>query len=619
MLLAVASANDQLHAQSSPPVQLSVDAREAPRGVWHARMSLPALPGPLTLVYPKWIPGQHRASGAVVNLVGLKFSAGGKPVAWRRDAEEMFAFHFEVPAGAKELEAAFDFLATPKDSGYPLAESTTSQLAVLNWNQVLLYPQGQASDDITFAARLQLPPHWRFATALPVASQAGDEIAFKPVSLTTLVDSPVLAGANFRSVNLNEGQTPAHEIEMASDSVAALEMKPELVATYGRLVDEAGTLFGARHYTSYRWLVTLSEHTAHFGLEHHESSDNRVGERELLTAGGRRHLAGLLAHEYVHSWNGKHRRPAGLATPNYQEPMHGELLWVYEGLTEYLGIILAPRAGLWTPDDFRDTLADMAASMEHTTGRAWRPLIDTAVGAPVAYGSPRQWRAYRRGTDFYIEGPLIWLEADVIIRRQSQGQRSLDDFCRAFFGGQSGPPAMKPYTFDDVVSALNSVAQYDWVGLFNRRINVATPHAPLDGIANSGWNLVFSDQPNIDVTDREEQNKGIDLTYSLGLRLKDDGVIDDVIPGLPADKAGLAPGMKLIAVNGRKWSAIVLRTAVGESNLTTGPLVLLAENDDFYNTYTLDYHGGNRYPHLERDASKPDLLAEIIKSLATKP
>lgn len=616
-MLAVTAVSD-VRGQSEPPMSLAVDAREAPRGLWHARMTVPVKPGPLTLVYPKWIPGQHRPSGAVVNLVGLKFSAGGKPITWRRDEEEMFAFHLEVPAGTTELHVAYDFLAPAAGGGYPLAESTTSQLAILNWNQVVLYPRGKRSDDIKFAARLQLPPGWKFATPLPFAFQAGDEVSFLPVSLTTLVDSPVLTGAYLQSVKLNEGQSPAHTIDMVSDSAVALEMKPELAAKYARLVDEAGALFGARHYTTYHWLVTLSEFTAHFGLEHHESSDNRVGERALLTEGGRRDLAGLLSHEYVHSWNGKYRRPAGLATPDYHQPMKGELLWVYEGLTEYLGMVLAPRATLWTPDEFRDTLANMAANMDHTAGRNWRPLADTAVGAPVAYGSPRHWRAYRRATDFYIEGPLIWLEADAIIRSQTDGRSSLDDFCRKFFGGESGPPTMKPYTFEEVVTTLNSVAPYGWADFFHRRINLVTERAPLDGIQNSGWKIVYNDKPNTDIADREESSGGTDLTYSIGLRVNREGAIDDVVPGLAADKAGLAPRMKLIAVNGRKWTGKLLREAVAATKSSNTPLELLAENADFYKTYSLDYRDGQRYPHLERDSSKSDLLSEIIKPQAAK-
>ncbi|MEX2316119.1 MAG: hypothetical protein WD669_03140, partial [Pirellulales bacterium] len=561
----------------------------------------------------------HAPTGPIVNLVWLKLSAGGKPVTWRRDAEEMYVVHCEVPAGASELEASFDFLTPSETGGYTSAASTTSQLAMISWNQVVLYPRGKASDDVTVAARLRLPSGWKFGTALPIASQSPDGIVFKPVSLTTLVDSPVLAGMHFRTIKLNEGQSPAHQIDMVSDSAAALEMKPQSVAQYQNLVNEAGALFGARHYTNYRWLLTLSDHTAHFGLEHHESSDNRVGENALSTDGGQRDLAGLLAHEFVHSWNGKYRRPAGLATADFGQPMKGELLWVYEGLTEYLGVILPPRSGLWTPEVFRDTLAAMAASMDHTTGREWRSLADTAVAAQFLYRSPREWRSYRRGVDFYIEGTLIWLEADVIIRRESRGQRSLDDFCKKFHGGTSGPPSVKPYTLEEIVSTLNSVAAYDWKGFFDRRVYSAEPRAPLEGITGGGWKLVYNDQPNIDMKDREERYSSSDLTYSLGMQVNEDGVIGDVVPGLPAYRAGLSPGMKLIAVDGRKWSAEVLRAAVKGSKGESGPPQLLAENGEFIKSYSLDYREGERYPHLERDASKPDVLSEIIKPRGAKP
>jgi predicted metalloprotease with PDZ domain len=363
-------------ADGPRPVTLDVDAREAPLRIFHARLVIPAAPGPLTLVYPKWIPGEHGPTGPITDLAGLKFSAGGTPLAWRRDPVDMWALRCDVPAGADAVEVALDYLSPGETAGFSSGASATSKLALLSWNQLLLYPQGRNTDDIVYAASLTLPAGWKYGTALPVAREAPGRIEFAPVPLTTLVDSPVLAGQHFRTVVLAEG-APPHRIQIAADSAAALEMTPAHLAQFQALVAETGALFGARHYRHYDFLLTLSDHTAHFGLEHHESSDDRVAERSLVNDDKRKMLARLLPHEMTHSWNGKYRRPAGLATPTFQEPMKGELLWVYEGLTEYLGSVLTARSGLLTPEQYREALALTAATMDIQAGRSWRPRADT--------------------------------------------------------------------------------------------------------------------------------------------------------------------------------------------------------------------------------------------------
>jgi predicted metalloprotease with PDZ domain len=433
------------------------------------------------------------------------------------------------------------------------------------------------------------------------------------VSLTTLVDSPVLAGEYFKAVPLDSSGGDV-ELDIAADSAAALAITPEQTEALRRLVQQADALFGARHYDRYRFLLTLSDNVAHFGLEHHQSNDTRMPERTFLEAALGRLGLWVLSHEYVHSWNGKYRRPAGLATANFQDPMQGELLWVYEGLTEYLGNLLAARSGLWTPEQYEDRLANVAADLDHRPGRAWRPLVDTTVAAQLLYGSPREWGAYRRGVDFYDEGLLIWLDADTLIREQSQGRRSLDDFCRAFHGGASSSPMVKPYTFDDVVKALNDVLPYDWRSFLNARVNATSEHAPLAGVERSGRRLVYNDTPSRYLQDEEQWGdaKVADASYSIGMRIKEDGELQDVIPGMPAFQAGLAPGMKLIAVNGRRFTSDVLRDALQPTSAASATVTLLIENQDFFTPYSFTYQGGLREPHLERDASKPDLLGTII-------
>ena len=613
-LLAAAAA-----AEPNPPVKLDVDATDAARNILHARLQIPVQPGPLTLVYPKWVPGDHAPTGPIADLVGLKLSAGDKPVEWRRDDVDMYAFKLDVPAGAHSLEVRLDYLPPPSADGSASGASTTAQLADISWNEVLLYPKGAKASEIQFAPTLRLPPGWQYGTALLPSGQAGGAIQFQPVSLETLVDSPVIAGAYFRTVALTPDQQPPHFLCIAADSAAALELKPEDRRHFSHLTAETGALFGARHYRAYHFLLTLSDHVAHFGLEHHESSDNRTGERYLIDPDLLKLQAGLLPHEMTHSWNGKYRRPAGLATPDYQQPMKDELLWVYEGLTDYLGEVLAARCGLWHDDDFRQWLALQAAKLDDEPGRTWRPLVDTTIAAQLLYDARKEGNAWRRGVDFYPEGALIWLEADVLIRQQTQGRRSLDDFCKEFCGGASGPPKVVPYTREDVVATLNEVAPYDWQQFFQTRIYDITPRAPLGGLEGAGWRLVYSNTVPPLLKAAESAQKFTDLRFSLGLILKEGGAVQDVVPGSPADKAGVAGGMKLLGVNGRRWTPEILRTAVSASTTNSAPIELLVENDDYFKSCKVDYHGGERYPWLERDTTKPDLLTAILKPLTPAP
>ena len=605
-------------------ITIVVDATEAPRKILHARLTIPiARAGPMTLLYPKWIPGEHGPTGPITDLAGLKFMAAGKTIPWRRDDIEMYAFHLEIPTGVLSIEATLDFLLPAATEGFSSAASSTANLVVLSWNQVLLYPEGYGSDDLIYDASLRLPAGWQFGTALPLDTSARvsgntGTVNFRPASLTTLVDSPVIAGSHFKTIRLTESTAPSFQIDMVSDSDAALEMSAEQIANYRQLVLETNALFGGHHYSHYHFLYTLSDNVAHFGLEHHESSDDRVAERTLLDESLRKASADLLPHEFVHSWNGKYRRPAGLATPDYEQPMKGELLWVYEGLTEYLGSILAARSGLRTVEDQRAHLAAIAAYLDRYPGRTWRPLIDTTVAAQLLYNASSAWSAWRRGVDFYDEGELIWLEADTIIRQQTKGARSLDDFCRRFHGAPNTEPMVKPYTFDDVVNTMNDVAPYDWRTFFTKRLNSLDPRAPLGGITNGGWRLIYNDVQSDYQKAIEGSNKGADFSYSLGLKLNDEGGIRDVVPGMPAAEAGIGPGMKILAINGRAFSTDRLHEALREGKSTRAPLELTVENGDFSKTYRIDYHGGERFPHLERDASRPDLLQQIIKPLQAR-
>ena len=591
-------------------IQVSVDARDAPRKLIHVQLTIPANPGPLTLLYPQWIPGEHGPTGPINDLVNLRFHAKNQTIPWRRDSTNLYAFHVTVPTGATALDAAFDFISPTDASGFSAGSSMTTELAVLSWNQYVLYPQGTVADQLRYQAKLRLPHEWHYGTALGVAKESGDEVEFGPVSLTTLIDSPVSTGAHYRTVELGTVDGAPHYMHIAADSERALAITPETIEHYRKLIAEAGALFGPRHYRSYHFLLTLSDHVASFGLEHHESSDDRLDERMLIDDVLLHYHAELLPHEFVHSWNGKYRRPAGLATKNYDEPMKGDLLWMYEGLTEYLGSVLAARSGLETPELFRDRLAYVAAHLEHETGRSWRPLADASISGQLLFDARAEYATLRRGLDFYGEGQLVWLEVDTLIRKLSHGTKSIDDFCRAFYGGEAGA-SVNPYALDDVVAALNRVQPHDWAAFFRQRVDAVETRAPVAGLENGGWKLTYNDKRSDYWATTEDEEKVTDLMLSLGVSVKSEGLVEDVAIGGPVQKAGVAPGAKITSVDGRAFSPTVLREAAASGEAVE----LTVRNGEHISTHKVDYHGGERYPHLERENGKPDLLAEIVRAV----
>jgi predicted metalloprotease with PDZ domain len=617
LILAMITAAGPLRAQTPPgTIRLAVDASNAPQKILHVHEQIPVQAGDLTLYYPEWIPGEHMPDGPIINVAGLKFSAAGKTIPWRRDLVDMFALRLEVPPGANSLDVDLDFLLSAAASGFSAGASATASLNVLSWNQLLLYPKGYAVHDLIFVPSLKLPSGWMFGTALPGPQQNGETIDFSALPLDALVDSPVLAGRFFRKIDLTPGQDPDHEMDIAADSQAALAMTPEMELHFRQLVLETGALFGVRHYRDYHFLITLSDDVAHFGLEHHESSDDRTSERSLIDEDERIEFAGLLPHEFVHSWNGKYRRPAGLATPDYQQPMKDDLLWVYEGLTEYLGSVLTARSGLLSEEQAHEALAYLAATYEHRPGREWRPLQDTADAAPFLYDAGIDWANWRRGTDFYEEGELLWLDVDTTLRRLTNDQKSMNDFCKAFYGGPGGEPALKTYTFDDVVAALNALAPYDWNGFLRAHLDSPAPSTPIEAVENGGWKLVYNAQPNEMESNTSEVNHIVDLSFSIGLSMRDDGSVYDVTHGGPAYNSGLGPGMKVVAVEGEQFSPEALNAAIDAAKVAKAPIHLLVANGAQFQTYSIDYHGGVEYPHIERENNRPDYLSEILRPLA---
>jgi predicted metalloprotease with PDZ domain len=620
--LAIALVSIPVLAFGQARMRLDVDAREAPRRILHARLNIAVAPGPLTLVYPKWLPGTHAPTGPIADLVGIRMSANGQAIDWRRDSIDLYALRLVVPAGVSSLDVSLDMLSGLPDGQFASPASLTTELALIKWSQLVLYPATVRPDDLEVEASILLPEGWQFATALtergsPVINASGP-VRFAPVSLDTLVDSTLLAGRHFRRLSLDESSRPV-SLAIAADRAEALKVTPETEAHLRRLVREADALFGVRHFRRYVFLVALSDLVSQFGLESHESSENRVPESSFTNPAVGMLSLPVLPHEYVHSWNGKYRRPTGLATPDFQTPMQGDLLWVYEGLTQYLGHVLSARSGLWSADRYRDRLAHVVAYYSQQPGRRWRPLADTAISAQQTVRASPLWRSYRRSADYYSEGALVWLEADMLIREESRGRRSLDDFCRAFFGGAndnaSGPPTVVPYTEDQLYDALNAVLPRDWKQFFAARIAATNPPAPLAGLTLGGWRVNFSATRNAYLQDLETHDPSgtIDLAYSLGMRLTGKGLIEDLFLDAPADAAGLAPGMLLHAVNGRRWSESRLREAIAAAqNNASGGLALLVENGDRFDTVDLRYAGGLREPRLERLPSGPDRLGASI-------
>ncbi len=603
-------------------------------------MRIPVAPGPLTLYYPKWIPGEHAPSGPVGDLVGLVFKADGKVIPWKRDPQDMFAFVLTVPPGVNHLDVTLDYVSPTESSTATFTESasTTDKIAVINWNQLLLYPKaaggdgagsaGGAAEQVQVSASLKLPEGWNFGTALPVtAAKAGSSVQFATASLAALIDSPVLAGRYFKAVPLQPGRTPAHQIDIAADSEVATRMTEPDRQAFNNLVAEAGAMFGTRPYRQYRFLLALSNHMAHFGLEHHESSDNRLYEQFLTDPATRILLASMLPHEFVHAWNGKYRVPAETTAADFQSSRKTDLLWVYEGLTSYLSMVLTARSGLWTAEQFREQLSTIAMSSAYRPGRQWRPLQDTAVSAQLLFQAPPAWTSWRRGPDFYDDGALIWLEADVIIRQQTHNRKSLDYFARLFFASEAKPPAQagndsvytspesKTYTFDDVVNALNQIAPYDWRRFFDERVDAIAP-PPLSGITQAGWLVVYTEAPTDMLRIQQDVERVLDVTASVGMTLQPEGQVLDTVPGMAAALAGIGPGMRVVAVNGRRFSPRVLLDALHAGLETHAPLQLLIENAEYYKSVSLDYYDGIRYPHLARDPSRADLLADILEAKA---
>jgi predicted metalloprotease with PDZ domain len=595
---------------------LSVDLTDLNRRLFTVHETIPVRPGPLTLLYPEWLPGNHAPRGPIDGFAGLLITSGGRSVEWVRDAVNVYAFHLQVPSGATRLDVEFEF-ASPllREQGRTVV---TPDLLGLQWNTVVLYPAGYYVSRINIMPALTLPEGWELASALRVESRQGATVRFKPTTLETLVDSPLFAGRYFKSLELDPGgKAPVH-LNVFADSPELLEVRQSQLAAHRKLVQEAYALLGAPHYDRYEFLLALSDHFGEIGLEHHRSSENRRSpgyfvEWEKSGAG-----RDLLPHEFSHSWNGKFRRPAGLATPDFNAPMRNSLLWVYEGLTNYLGAVLAARSGLWSEEFGKQAWANLAANMDRNReGRVWRDLEDTTEQPIITPRRPLSWLSWQRTEDYYTEGELLWLDVDTRIRELTHDKRSLDDFAHAFFSGAAASgPNLGPvtYTFADVVQTLKSVAPFDWEKYLKDHLYGHGPGAPLDGLTRGGWKLVYTEVQSEYLRSLEDQHKVLDFTYSLGFGVSAlTGQLLEVRWGGPAYEAGLAMGTALIAVNGREYRPDRLKSAISAAKLDKQPIELLVKNLDRYRTVRISYFEGLKYPQLQRIDKTEDRIATILK------
>jgi len=598
-------------------LMVEVDATDIERRIFRIRQSIPIVAGggPVTLLYPQWVPGGHSPRNALFGMAGLVVKANGKVVPWTRDPVQVFAFHLTPPADARTLEVEFQYLSpTASDQGRVVM---TPEMLNAQWLNLAMYPAGYFTRRINIDASIKLPEGWGYGTALDTDKVDGGWTRFKTVDFDTLMDSPMFAGRYFKRYDLDtSGKSPVR-LNIVADRPELLAATPEQIEQHRELVRQADKLYGARHYNHYDFLLALTDRMGGIGLEHHRSSENGSKPDYFTEWGKNAPSRNLLPHEYNHSWDGKYRRPADLWTPNYNVPMRDSLLWVYEGQDQYWGYVLGARSGLATKQQTLDALAMTAATYsEGRPGREWRAVEDTTNDPIIAGRRPIPWTSWQRSEDYYSEGQLIWLDADTLIREKTGGKKSLDDFGRAFFGVNDGEWKQPlTYTFEDVVKTLNTVLPYDWATFLDTRARKVAPAYPLDGLARGGYKLVYAEKPTDFWKDNEASRKTIDLTYSLGLTLNREGMITGVLWESPAFKAGLTVGDKILAVNGIAYDVDLLKEAITAAKGGNAPITFIVKDGDHFKVQAVSYNGGLRYPRLERIEGKPDLLSKIYEPL----
>ncbi len=618
-------------AAQKTPIQITADLTEGVRHLYHAEIDIPVEPGTANFITPRWIPGTHAPGGPLADITGVVFTGNGQVLKWRRDDVQLAEFHVTVPKGVTSVHVHLDAI---------VAGRVTSKMSVLEWEKLMMYPANVAVKDIPIQPSVTVPAGWGTGTALkpigtvptPVVTGV-DESAHQPApgSVTTkyevtnveqLEDSPVITGLYFHEFPLAPEITPKHFLDVVSDLPEDSKMRPETLAEINNLVREADANYGSHHYNEYHFLLTLSDRAGGEGLEHGQSSDNGVGEKGFADDAHQLGESDLLAHEFTHSWNGKYRRPARLYQPDFATPQQGDLMWVYEGMTQYWGNVLAARAGLKSQEQYRDLLALSAAQLDNKPGREWRSTEDTATAGSLIRGGNQAWVNWRRGQDYYQEGELVWLDADVTIRKLTDNKKSLTDFVKLFLGkGGNTGPLIVGYEFPELVADLNKVVPYDWDGFLRKRIMDINPRADLDGVEHGGYKLVYLDHPSRSERTLSAANSrrggGLNVWYSLGLRVTNEGTIGDIRWNGPSDQAKLAPGEKIITVNGSIFSAEALRAAIVKARTDDAAIHLMVQLEDSVMPVDINYHDGERYPVLVRAEGTPAYLDDITKPLTT--
>jgi len=592
-------------------IRYEVDATDVERKIIRVRQTIPVTAGPLVLLYPKFLPGNHADTGPIQLISGVTVTGGGSRIDWLRDTIDPYAFHLDVPKGVSEIVVEFQWLTQPDSSTWRV--TMTPEMVNLQWEKALVYPAGYRSTGITFAPSIRLPEGWKYGTALAADSYENGVATFRPTDLYTLIDSPLFGGAHFQRIEIDPRGEAVH-LNIVADEAKHIAPTAEQIAWFENLVTQSDRLFGARPYDRYDFLVAATSKMGGIGLEHHRSSENTVPTDFFTTWGKNLGAVGLLPHEFVHAWNGKRQRPADELTANHNIPTQNTLLWVYEGQTEYWGDVLTARSGLASKADILTSFAEVAAFYDNQPGREWRPLQDTNNHNLLGYRTSNPYTSWMRGTgDYYREALLIWLDADTLIREATGGRKSLDDFAKGFFGGDDGSWGPRGYTFEDVVAALNAVHPHDWASFLRTRLDATGPDAkaPLDGLARGGYRLTYTDSLTA-AEKRIQSGWATDFQYSLGFTLSSSNKLTGVRWGGRAFEADIGPGWELVAVNDRAASAEILRDAVTAAKGTDAPITLLLKNGDRFRTVAFDYHDGLRYPRLERIEGTPDRLGEIL-------
>jgi predicted metalloprotease with PDZ domain len=619
ILLAILALTLPALAQSfaQTPIRITADLTEAPRKLYHAEIDLPVKPGPASFITPEWIPGNHRPTGPVEDITGVVFTANGKVLPWRRDDTDLYEFHVDVPAGVTTLHAHLDCIVLSR---------ADDKIAVLEWEKLLLYPAHVPVAKIAIQPSVTVPAGWGIGTALTPNgpydpnAKVGGTTGFQATTVEQLEDSPVIAGEYFHEFPLAPDVTPKHFIDVVADEPADANLRPDLLVEISNLVREAQAAYASHHYNQYHFLLTLSDITGGEGLEHGQSSDNGVYEKTFATQTTQLSEADLLSHEFTHSWNGKYRRPFNLYQDDFSKMQQGSLLWVYEGMTQYLGNVLAARSGLKSQAAYRDMLAASAANLDYKSGRIWRPTEDTAIAASILRSNGPAWSNWRRGQDYYQEGELFWLDADTKIRELTDDKKSLTDFLHIFLakGGNTGP-LIVPYNREELIRDLNEVVKYDWTTFMHDRVDLINPHADLDGITRGGYKLTYQDHPSESAAYLITRRGPGPFWFSLGLTVNTDGTITDVRWGSPADKAKLAPGQRLLGVNSIVFSADSLKDAITAAKSNPDPIHLIMQTQTYLKPIDLDYHEGMKYPVMVRVEGARDYLDEITEPLVKPP